>query len=444
MIGLGYVGLTMAVFLASKGVRVIGVDVDKEKIEKLSRGIPTFYEEKLEYLLNEGIRENTLEFTDSYEYAISNTSITFVTVGTPLREDGSIDLSYIEEASTSIGKALKKKNSYHLVVIRSTVIPGTCLYSVKNIIEEFSRKKAGIEWGLCMNPEFLKEGSALRDLSKPARIIIGEYDKKSGDILEEFYRQIYSDVEIPILRTSLSTAEMIKYANNAFLATKISFINSIADICEKIEGCDVVEVAKAIGLDFRISPLFLRAGLGYGGSCFSKDIKALIEFAKEVEACPILFESVDQVNQRQPLKAVKFCEQLIGNVKGRRIAVLGLAFKPGTDDIREAPSLKIINELLKRGANVVVYDPVAMEKVKRLYGEELVYASNVLECIAGAECALIITEWNEFKKITPQIFKEYMRTPAIVDGRRIFNPEDFMKAGVKYMAIGLGFNYSTR
>lgn len=298
----------MSVFLASKGVKVFGVDIDKENIEKLSRGIPTFYEERLECLLNEGIRDGALEFTDSYNYAISNTSIIFVTVGTPSRKNGSIDLSYIENAATSIGDALRKKHSYHLVVVRSTVTPRTCLYSVKNIIEEFSEKQAGVEWGLCMNPEFLREGSALRDLCKPDRIIIGEYDKKSGDLLEDFYRQIYSDMEIPILRTSLSTAEMIKYANNAFLAAKISFINSIADICEKIEGCDVVEVAKAIGLDSRINPLFLRAGLGYGGSCFPKDVKALIEFAKEVEACPILFESIDRINQRQALKAVEFCE----------------------------------------------------------------------------------------------------------------------------------------
>ncbi|RLE74748.1 MAG: UDP-glucose 6-dehydrogenase, partial [Thermoprotei archaeon] len=367
IIGLGYVGLTMAVFLANKGrIKVIGVDVDEEKLEKLSRGNPTFYEERLEFLLNDGIRSNMLDFTNNYNFAILNSSISFITVGTPSREDKSIDLTYIEEASTSIGKALKEKDSYHLVVVRSTVTPGTCIYSVKNIIEEFSEKEIGREWGLCMNPEFLREGNALRDLSKPDRIVIGEYNKRSGDMLENFYRQIYSDLEIPIVRTSLSTAEMIKYANNAFLATKISFINSIASICEKIDGCDVVEVAKAIGLDSRISPLFLRAGLGYGGSCFPKDIKALIEFAKEVEACPILFESVDRINQRQALKAVEFCEQLIGNIKGRRIAVLGLAFKPGTDDIREAPSLKIINELLKKRVNVVVYDPNAMEKVKKI------------------------------------------------------------------------------
>jgi len=438
IIGLGYVGVTMAAFLASKGVKVIGVDVDEDKIEILSNGAPPFYEEKLEAYLTEGLRNKMLEFSTSYEHAISNSLISFVTVGTPSRKDGSIDLRYIEDASASIGRALKNKKGYYLVVIRSTVIPETCEYSVKNIIEEYSGKKAGKEWGLCMNPEFLKEGSALKDISRPARIVIGEYDKKSGDMLEKFYRQIYDDPEIPIIRTSLSTAEIIKYANNAFLATKISFINSIADICEKIEKCDVARVAKVLGLDPRISPFFLNAGLGFGGSCLPQDIRALIAFSKEIDANPRLLESVYEINKNQPLKAVEFCEQLIGEVKGMRIAILGLAFKPNTDDIREAPSLKIIDELLKRKALVVVYDPQALENVRRIYGDKLIYASTPLECLASADCAIVVTEWVDFKKLTPEDYKRYMRNPAIVDGRRIYDPEEFKNAGVKYLAIGLG------
>jgi len=438
IIGLGYVGVTMAVFLASKGINVIGVDIDQNKIEKLSKGIPPFYEEKLEDLLRENLRRKSIIFLTDYDYAITNSSVSFITVGTPSREDGSINLDYIRNASSSIGEALKNKDDYHLVVTRSTVIPGTNACLIKNIIEKYSSKKIGEEWGLCMNPEFLKEGSALKDIEKPSRIVIGEYDKKSGDILEEFYKRVYDDHDIPIIRTSLSTAELIKYANNAFLATKISFINSIAEICENIKGCDIEHIAYVLGLDPRISPSFLRAGLGFGGSCLPKDIKALISFSEKLGIEPILLRSVYETNLRQPLKAIKFCEASLGKLDNRRIAILGLAFKPNTDDIREAPSLRIIEELLKGNAVVVVYDPKAMNRVKQIYEDKLIYASTPIECLRNADCAIIVTEWDEFKKIQPEDFKKYMRKPMVVDGRRVYDPKVFRKHNIEYHAIGLG------
>jgi len=437
IIGVGYVGLCTAIAFAKKGYRVIAVDYDYEKIALVKRGILPFYERGLETALKHVLKKNCLECSLNYDEAILKTDITFITVGTPSKPDGSIDLQYIKTSAREIGDALRKKEDYHLVVVKSTVIPGTTENVVKPIIEKFSGKQCGDKFGICVNPEFLREGRALHDTLNPDRIIIGEYDRRSGDTLENFYRRLHDGKMSPVIRTNLATAEMIKYANNAFLATKISFINQIANICERIEGVDVTVVAKAIGLDKRIGPLFLNAGIGYGGSCLPKDIKALINFSKSLGYEPKLLEAVDLVNETQYQRVIDFCKSVLGNIKGKRIAILGLAFKPDTDDIRGAISIKIIKALLREEADIIAYDPAAMHNVRKKLGNSIKYADSPINCIKNADCCIIVTEWEQFKKLKPNEFIQNMRRPFLIDGRRIFDP---MKYGSKleFKAIGLG------
>jgi len=437
VIGTGYVGLSTALGFTTKDYSVIAVDTDKEKIEKINKGLLPFHEPHFQELLEKAIKTGKLSCVSTFEKAISDTDITFVTVGTPSQPDGNIDLQHIEKAACKIGKALQKKGTYHLVVIKSTVTPTTTETSLKHLIEKHSGKLCGPNFGLCMSPEFLREGSALSDVLHPDRIIIGEFDKKSGDTLEELLKEFYNKNTPPIIRTSLSTAELIKYASNAFLATKISFINTIANICEKISGADVALVAKGVGLDKRISPLFLNAGLGYGGSCFPKDIKALIACSKTLGYEPELLESVENVNKIQPLKAIELCKDLLTNLKGSHIALLGLAFKPHTDDMREAVSIPIINQLLKEGANVTVYDPVAIPNAKSIFKDKIKYAASAIQCLKKADCCILITEWDEFKKLKPEDFTKNMKKPILIDGRRIYNPNEFGKK-LLFKAIGLG------
>lgn len=438
VIGAGYVGLCTAVGFASKGYSVVACDVDEEKITKINKGIPTFYEPGLKEKLSESIKKGNLKgVVGQTEKVIEETDLTFVAVGTPSKPDGSIDLKYIESAACNIGKALKQKSSYHVTIIKSTVVPGTTQNTVKPILEKESKKVTGEGFGLCMNPEFLRQGSAFQDTINADRVVIGSYDKRSGDVLEDLYKDFYS-VHVPtIIRTSLSTAELIKYASNSMLATKISFINTIANICEQIPGADVKVVATAMGLDKRIGPLFLDAGLGYGGSCFPKDVKALIACSKSLGYDPELLDSVEKVNKTQPLKAVEFCKEQLGCLEGKKIAILGLAFKPDTDDMREARVIPIINQLLREGANVTAYDPVAMPIAKTIFDHKLSYAQSALNCIKGADACIVVTEWDEFKKLTPEDFTKNMKQPILIDGRRIFNPETF-KTKLQFVALGLG------
>jgi UDPglucose 6-dehydrogenase len=369
--------------------------------------------------------------------AVLQTDLTFNAVGTPSEPDGSINLQYIKQSTQEIGKALNKKDTYHVVVVKSTVVPGTTQNTVKPILEKQSKKHCRTDFGLCMNPEFLRQGSALVDTLNPDRIVIGEHDKKSGDTLESLYRNFYREKAPPTIRTNLSTAELIKYANNAFLATKISFINAIANICEKIPEADVNTVAKSMGLDKRIGPLFLNAGLGYGGSCFPKDVKALIAYSKTLGYNPELLDAVENINKTQPQKAVQLCKKLLGDLKSKKIAVLGLSFKPNTDDMREARSIPIINQLLKEGANITAYDPVAVPAAKTIFKNKIQYASSTIECFKNADCCILVTEWDEFKKLKPEDFKQNMKNPTLIDGRRIFNPEKFSQE-LRFAAVGLG------
>jgi UDPglucose 6-dehydrogenase len=434
---MGYVGLCTAVAFASRGYTIFASETDMEKVDMINRGVPPFYEPGISEMLVEALKCGRFKCTSSTKTAVLNTDITFITVGTPSKPDGSIDLRYIEDSAKEIGSALSNKDSYHLVVIKSTVIPGTTENMVKPILERSSGRKCGVDFGLCANPEFLREGSALHDIFNPDRIVIGEYDKKSGDVLEALYREFYAEKMPPVIRTAPVNAELIKYASNAFLATKISFINTIANICERIPKADVTEVAKGVGLDRRIGPFFLNAGLGYGGSCLPKDLRALIQHSRSLGYEPKLLEAVESTNKNQPQRALELCKKLLGELRNKRVAILGLAFKPNTDDMREAPSIIIIRQLLKEGAKVVAYDPAAIPNAKAIFKEEIEYASSALECLRGADCCILVTEWEEFKKLKPEDFIHNMHTPILLDGRRIYDPEEFGRK-IKFTAIGLG------
>jgi UDPglucose 6-dehydrogenase len=438
VLGIGYVGLCTAVGFASKGYNVTASTHNAEKAAKINNGIPPFHEPNLQKLLEETVQNGRLKcLVNQTEKAVLETDLTFNAVGTPSRPDGGIDLQFIEKSTREIGKALNQKGTYHVVIVKSTVVPGTTQDLVKPILEKESKKKCGSGFGLCMSPEFLRQGSAFEDTMRTDRIVIGEYDKKSGDVLESLYKDFYGKNIPPTIRTTLSTAELIKYASNSLLATKISFINTMANLCEKIPGADVKIVATAMGLDKRIGPLFLNAGLGYGGSCFPKDVKALIAHSKKLGYCLELLEAVENVNETQPLKAVQFCMELLGNLKGKRVAILGLAFKPDTDDMREARVIPIINQLIKEGASVVAYDPVAVTIAKDIFKNKIQYAPSAIECLKNADCCILVTEWDEFKKLKPEDFTKNMKQPILVDGRRIYDPEEFGRK-MKFIAIGLG------
>ena len=436
IVGTGYVGLCTAVGFASRGYKVVASTHDPEKAELINKGIPPFFEYGLEEMLQKVVKKGYLKCLLDREEAVLKTGITIISVGTPSKPDGSINLRFIESSAQEIGEALNKKDAYHLVVVKSTVVPGTTENLVKPGIEKSSGKRCGVDFGLCMNPEFLREGSALYDTLHPDRIIIGEHDEKSGDVLESLYRDFLGEETPPMIRTNLPTAELIKYANNAFLATKISFINTVADICEKIPGADVTVIAEGVGLDKRISSLFLNAGLGYGGSCFPKDVKALIAFSKSLGYSPVLFNAVEDVNNVQPYQAIGLAKKLIGDLAGKRVAVLGLAFKPNTDDMREAVSIKVINKLLEEGASVVAYDPKAVINARYVFGDKIEYANSSIECLEDAECCIVVTEWEEFKQLEPEDFIKHMKNPLVIDGRRIYNPQKFSRK-LKFAAIGL-------
>jgi UDPglucose 6-dehydrogenase len=436
IVGTGYVGLCTAVGFASRGYKVVASTHDPEKAELINKGVPPFFEYGLEEMLQKVVKKGYLKCVLDREEAVLSTGITMISVSTPSKPDGSIDLRFIGSSAREIGEALNKKGTYHLVVVKSTVVPGTTENMVKPGIEKNSGKRCGVDFGLCMNPEFLREGSALYDTLHPDRVIIGEHDEKSGDILESLCRDFLGEEMPPMIRTNLPTAELIKYANNAFLATKISFINTVANICEKIPGADVTVIAEGVGLDKRISPLFLNAGLGYGGSCFPKDVKALIAFSKSLGYSPVLFNAVEDVNNVQPYQAVRLAKKLIGNLAGKRVAVLGLAFKPNTDDMREAVSVRVINELLEEGANVVAYDPKAVVNARYVFGDKIEYAKSSIECLEDAECCIVVTEWDEFKQLEPGDFIKHMKNPFVIDGRRIYNPQEFSRR-LKFAAIGL-------
>jgi UDPglucose 6-dehydrogenase len=412
VVGTGYVGLPAGAGLASKGHDITCVDIDEEKVEKINRGECPIYEKDLPELLEEVVSDGKLKATTDTKSAVRNSDITFLAVGTPMEEDGSINLDYIKQAARDAAEGLEDKDGYHVFVVKSTVVPKTTEDEIIPAIEEVSGKKAGEDFGVCMNPEFLREGTALKDFLEPDRIIIGELDEKSGDLLEK----AYSDFDAPIMRTSLRAAELIKYASNSLLATKISFINEVGNLCKKL-GIDVYEVADGVGLDHRVKRDFLNSGDGFGGSCFPKDVRALISFMEEKGVEPRVLQSTIDVNVDQKTKLVDLLEKRVDNIEGKKIAVLGLSFKPGTDDVRKSPAIPIIQELKDKGAEVRAYDPEAMDNMREKHHPDITYCKTRQEALKEADAALLVTDWDEFDEITLEELRE-MNEPIILEGMR--------------------------
>lgn len=408
VIGAGYVGLITAVGLAEKGHNVQVIDIQKEKVDLINKGKTPLYEEGLEKVLKKNIGKKLKATTK--EESIKSTDVTFICVQTPADFEGAVDLRPIKKVAAGIGKTLKKKNTYHVVVVKSTVPPSTTEKIVTPILEENSGKKAGKDFGVVMSPEFLREGIAIKDFLNPDRIIIGATDKKATQIVEE----IYKGFKCPIYKTNPRTAEMIKYASNIFLATKISFINDVGNICKKLD-IDAYKVAEGLSLDKRISPHFLNSGLGWGGSCFPKDIRGLVHKSKELGYQPKLVDGVIEINEEQPKIMVRLGKKKIGTLDGKKAAVLGLAFKPNTDDVRDSQALPVIDYLLKEGAQVVAYDPKAMENAKKSINGRIKFAKTAQQALKKADIAFITTAWEEFKDLN---FSE-MKKPIIIDGRNL-------------------------
>lgn len=410
VIGGGYVGLVYSVCLAELGHQVDLVEIDEEKVKAINSGAPPIYEKGLKEMLT-AHAGNRLKATDSYD-CIPDTDITFICVGTPPDSDGRADLSMLRSASISIGEALMGADGYHIVVVKSTVPPGTTGGLVAaEVLDHSAKGKDDI--GFAMNPEFLREGLAVQDFMNPDRIVIGSEVERVGDVVEG----VYQGLGAPVLSTSLMVAEMIKYASNAFLASKISFSNEIGNICKRL-GIDVYDVMKGVGMDSRISPHFLNAGAGFGGSCFPKDVAALIHFAEEIGEDPVILKSVLEVNDRQPLKMVDLLEDKLGNLKGKRIAILGLAFKDETDDVRDSRSISAIEELRRRGAEVAAYDPLANSSMSRTF-PQIDYYGSAAEALRSADGCLVMTEWPEFRDLDNEF--DLMRSRVIIEGRKILN-----------------------
>jgi UDPglucose 6-dehydrogenase len=401
VIGCGYVGSVTGAGFAELGHDVLLVDIDREKVKLLNAARAPVYEPGLEeFIARNKVR---LHATDNVG-KLADRELTFICVGTPSHEDGSIDLTYIRSAAADLGGVLAQTATYQLVVVKSTVVPGTTEHVVKPAIEAAAHKTAGSEFGLAMNPEFLREGSAVKDFFEPDRIVFGTEDERSPRILEELYRPFHCDK----VSTTIRTAEMIKYVSNAFLATKISFSNEVGNLCKR-SGIDVYEVFRGVGLDRRINPAFFRAGIGFGGSCFPKDVKALIAEAAARGEDPRILRAVIQVNEAQPLKLLELLKRHIADLRGKRIGLLGLAFKPDTDDIRESRAVPVVERLLTEGAVVVAYDPQAMAAFAKRF-PQITYASPAE--VLKSDAVLIITEWPEFEQL------DYSGK-LVIDGRRI-------------------------
>ncbi len=424
IIGSGYVGLTTGVCLSHLGHHVVCVDNDIEKIKLLKQGISPIYEPGLEELLKEGMDKGTLSFTDSIEEGTKHGLAIFICVGTPPREDGSADLSSIEFVATRVAETM---DEYKLIIEKSTVPVQTGL-KLKTTIE--LNNKRGIEFDVASNPEFLREGSAIKDFLYPDRIVIGVENERA----EKLMREIYEKIDAPFIVTNIQSAEIIKHASNSFLAMKISYINAVSIVCEKA-GADVKEVARGMGLDHRIGKEFLHAGIGFGGFCFPKDLKAFIKISEDLGYHMNLLREVLKINQEIREYFITKVRDLLWNIKGKKIAILGLSFKPNTDDIREAPSIYIITQLLKEGAFISAYDPAAMEKMKKIF-PDIDYKENPYDTLGNANALLILTEWEEFKNLDLERVKNLMKTPIIVDGRNIFEPDEMEKLGFIYRGIG--------
>jgi UDPglucose 6-dehydrogenase len=427
VIGTGYVGLVTGACFAEFGVDVTCVDIDAEKIARLSAGEMPIYEPGLEQLVTKNVQSGRLIFTTDIKQAVEQALVIFLAVGTPPKSDGSPDLSFVEAAVRSVADHM---NGYKVIVTKSTVPIGTGEY-LRKLIRE--RQKSRLNFGIVSNPEFLREGAAINDFIRPDRVVLGSRDDEAIAIMRDLYRPLYL-IEAPFVLTSLEAAELTKYAANAFLATKISFINEIANLCESI-GCDVHDVARAIGMDRRIGSKFLHPGPGFGGSCFPKDTQALASVAREFGRDSMIVDAVIEVNRRQREAMVPKIEKLVGDLKGKTIAILGLAFKPETNDMREAPAIDIITGLLERGATVQAFDPVAMSEAAEVL-PKVNYAADEYEAVTGADALVFVTEWNQFRALDMRRIRDLMRSPRIADLRNIYEPADMRELGFEYVGVG--------
>jgi UDPglucose 6-dehydrogenase len=441
VIGTGYVGLVSGVCLADKGHTVICVDVDPQKVDRINRGDPPIYERDLEPLLRRNVGHRLTATTD-LRAAVLGTDLSLIAVGTPF-DGAEIDLGFIRQASRQVGEALAEKSDYHVVVVKSTVVPGTTEEVVLPELEAGSGRKAGRDFGLGMNPEFLREGEAVDDFMNPDRIVLGGIDERSIAAQEELYA-VFEGVDV--VRTSTRTAEMIKYAANSLLATLISFSNEVGNLCARLGGIDVVDVMRGVHLDKRFSPIlpdgrritpgfttYLAAGCGFGGSCFPKDVKALIAHGQRAGAPMRILDAVMSVNGAQPDEIFRLLDKHFPSLEGVRTAVLGLAFKPGTDDIRESPSLPVVRSLEARGAFVKAFDPVARNEAERsLNGHNLEFCDTLEECVEGVDAVILMTGWEEFAAL-PLLLADRNPQPVVVDGRRMLDPTRVPR----YEGIGL-------
>lgn len=423
--GTGYVGLVTGVCLSDVGHQITCYDIDQEKIDLLNSGKSPIYEPGLDELIQKNIANGRLSFTADVKEAYSDTDSIFIAVGTPPNEDGSANLSYLENAAIDIAKYITKD----CIVVTKSTVPVRTNEHIGRIIQE--QLPTDLKVKIVSNPEFLREGSAIHDTFNGDRIVIGSDDEEAGKIIEE----IYSPFKLPVVRTDLRSAEMIKYASNSFLALKISFINEIANLCEKVGG-NIEQVALGVGLDKRIGNKFLQAGIGFGGSCFPKDINALNHLANEYNYDFKILKSVIDVNRLQKERLFHKAKETFGSLSGKKVTILGLTFKPNTDDIRDAASLKMIQDLLLEDAVVTVYDPVGMPKVEKLFGDKIQYASSSVKALEDSEVAFILTEWDEIKNLSLETFKNYMRKPILFDGRNCFTLEDAENHGIQYYSIG--------
>ena len=427
VIGTGYVGLVSGACFAEFGVDVTCVDVDESKIEALNGGEIPIYEPGLNEIVEKNVRDGRLHFTTDLESAVKDALVVFFAVGTPPLPDGSPDMSFYQQAALDVAKAM---NGYKVLVTKSTVPVGTGKW-LRGFIQE--HMDMDTEFGVASNPEFLREGAAIEDFMRPDRVVIGSNEEKAIEVMKDLYRPLYI-IETPIVITSLEAAELIKYAANAFLATKITFINEVANLCDAI-GCDVHDVARGMGMDKRIGKKFLHPGPGYGGSCFPKDTRALTSVADNYGVETLIVDAVVEANNRQRLAMLPKIEKLMGSLEGKKMAVLGLSFKPETDDMRESPAIEIINEMVARGATVKAYDPVAMDEAKHEL-PDIEYAHDEYSALEGADGLVIVTEWNQFRALDLDRVKQLLNEPKVADLRNIYEPEDMRELGFEYVGVG--------
>ena len=430
IVGLGSVGLSLSSVLASKGYKVIGIDTDKKKCIEISKGCVPIYEPDLEKTLKIGLKKS-LKISNNFS-TIKNSDMVFVTVGTPQKINGEIELSMIKKAVKSIGQVIRKTKKNPIIFIKSTVIPGTTKKIILQILEKESGKKANKDFGVISNPEFLQESNAIRDTKCPHAIILGGNDSKYMKKAKKFFSKMHPNVSIII--TKYQTAEMIKYANNSFLATKISFINQLSNICQNIPDADVDDVASAIGLDPRIGKLFLSAGPGYGGSCLPKDMSALINFGSSVGANTTFLKAVKKTNDEQINNIISLMEKKLGSISNKKITILGTAFKPNTNDIRDSKSIELIKKLLKNKVKISVYDPKALENTKMVFGNKITYSKSLISALDKSYGVIIMTQWKQFESINNKSL-QCMKNKLIIDSRRMLANKEL---DGEYYAIGIG------